>query len=85
MRTCRVFAQTVTYGKNDLPIYHHMHVLTILAAAVLANHNTQKLACKSQLEIILSDLNWYMAKTLCLVIILMDDPIKYTWIWPLAI
>ena len=29
-------------------------------------------------------MNWYRAKTLCLVIILTDDAIKYTCIWPLA-
>ena len=38
---------------------------------------------KSQHETILADLNWYTAKT-SLVIILMDDAIKYTCFWPLA-
>ena len=39
---------------------------------------------KCQHGTILAGLNWYTAKTLCLVIILMDNAIKYTCIWPLA-
>ena len=38
---------------------------------------------ESQLEIILADLNRYMVAT-HLVIIVMDDAIKYTYIWLLA-
>ena len=26
--------------RNDLPIYHHMGLITMLAAAVLANHSS---------------------------------------------
>ena len=57
-----------------------MHLIAILAAAVLANHSPSK----SQYEAILADLNQYMAKTLRLLIILMDDAIKYMCIWPFA-
>ena len=49
----------------------------ILAAAVLVNHST-KAWVQSQHKTILADLNRYTAKTLCLLIILMDDAINYT-------
>ena len=55
----------------------------ILAAAVLASHSPRTHIRKSQHLAILADLNRYMAK-LCLVIILMDDAIKNTCVWPLA-
>ena len=57
-----------------------MCLIMILAATVLANHSPEVAAYKSQYETILADLNQYMAKTLDLVIILMDDAIKYTCI-----
>ena len=60
-----------------------MCLIMILAAAVL--HITDKKhAYKSQYETILADLNRYMAKTLRLVISLMDDAINYMCMWPLA-
>ena len=40
---------------------------------------------KSQHETILANLNRYTAKTLCLVVILMDDAIKHMLIWQLAL
>ena len=68
--------------KNDLPIYHRTRLIAILAAAVLSNHS-QEHAYKSQQKTTLADLNQYTAK-MCLVIILTDDGIKYTCIWPLT-
>ena len=44
-----------------VPIYYCMHLMTILAAAVLANCS-QEHAYMSQHEIILVDLNWYTEK-----------------------
>ena len=55
----------------------YMHLITILAA-------TQEHTHKSQHESILDDLNWYMARTLCLLTILTDDAMKYKCIWPFA-
>ena len=63
-------------------IYRPTCLIAILVAAVL-QITTQEHTYKSQRETILADLNWYTAKT-CLVIILMDDAIKYTYIWPLV-
>ena len=52
----------------------------ILAAAVLAQEYTYK----PQHEAIVADLNRYTAKTLHLIIILMDDAIMYTCTWSFA-
>ena len=35
----------MVHGENDLPIYHHMHLITILAAAVLANSPRTHIIC----------------------------------------
>ena len=54
----------------------------ILVVAVLANHSPRTHIYRSQHDTILGDLIRHMAKTLRLVIILTDDAIKYTYIWP---
>ena len=59
-----------------------MYLITILAAAVLANHNTKTYTNKSYHKTILAELNGNTAKTFCLLIILMDDAIMYMCIWP---
>ena len=72
------------YCKNDLPIYYCRCLIIILVAAVLASHSPRTYIYKSQHEIIMADLNRYTAKTLYLLITLMDDVIMYTYIWTLA-
>ena len=60
-----------------------MCLILILAPAVLANHSPRT-QYKSQHETVLADLNWCTAKTLHLLIILMNDAIMYMCIWLLA-
>ena len=83
---CYIFCSSwhkSVHGENNLSIYRPIHLIMILAATVLANYSPRT-PYKSQYKTILADLNWYKAKTLCLVIILTDDAIKYTCIWPLV-
>ena len=53
-------------------------------AAVLANNGPRAYVCicKSKHKITMANLNQYMAKTLPLLVILMDDAIMFTCIWP---
>ena len=57
--------------------------MAILATAILLN-TAQEQAYKSEYETTLADLNQYTTATHLIlgVIILMDDAIKYTCIWP---
>ena len=64
-------------------IYCRTHLIITLAAAVW-QITAQEQTYKPQIEIILADFDRYMVKTLRLVIILTDDAIKYTCIWPLV-
>ena len=69
---------------NVFSIYHPTCLIMILAPAVLANDSPRTcIYSKSQHKTTMPDLNWYMATT-HLVIILKDNAIKHTCIWPLA-
>ena len=61
----------------------HNRCTRLIAPAVLANITAQENAYKSQHETILAELNRYTTATR-LVIILMDEAIKHTCVWPLA-
>ena len=67
-----------THGKNHLPIYPHTHFSSSCF------DKSQPTTYKSQHETILAVLNQHTAKTLCLLIILMDNAITHMCIWSFA-